>query len=90
MVSLDRYDCIWEMFVKGNVPGEKERRGSHRSGGPKKYLYTTDQLDYLLSELRMFQQEVAGRLPQLAELLQTYMDDANQQKANIGQLDGQH
>mmetsp|Transcript_19549 Transcript_19549/g.27111 ORF Transcript_19549/g.27111 Transcript_19549/m.27111 type:complete len:271 (-) Transcript_19549:152-964(-) len=48
----ETYQCIWELFVLNrNVPGEKERRSSLRSGGPVTYPYTAEQVEYMIQSL---------------------------------------
>jgi len=57
MVPPSRMGCIWEMFVDGTVPGERQRRVSLRQGGPTSYPFTEIQFDRMIEELAKLQIE---------------------------------
>ena len=82
----DQFPCIWDLFVKGNVPGEKARRHSHRSGGPSSYPYTEDQLHFALLSLRNLQQEQGNNFPALSTLLGRYIQDMEERKTSLDNL----
>lgn len=86
MTPTTELPCIWENFVnKGQVPGEKARRQSHRSGGPRSYPYTEDQLNYALQALRQLKNE-SSTFAQLAALLDEYIDDIEQRKVHLAEI----
>jgi hypothetical protein len=85
MVPPDRMRCIWEMFVNGKVPGERERRHSHRSGGPKVYPFTQFQLDQMISALETLKNEYPS-CQELATVLDEYIVSIQETKTRIDLL----
>jgi hypothetical protein len=85
LVPPDRMRCIWDMFVNGNVPGERERRHSHRSGGPKVYPFTQLQLDQMISALEKLKNEYPS-CPELATVLDEYILNIQETKRGIDLL----
>jgi len=86
MVPYDRMPCIWDMFVHGKVPGERERRHSHRSGGPKTYPFTQLQLEQMIAALAQFKNDYGGQHPDLAFILDEYIVTIQEHKGKIEQL----
>jgi hypothetical protein len=87
MVPYDRMPCIWDMFVHGKVPGERERRHSHRSGGPKgAYPFTEVQLDQMIGALAQFKAEYGSNHPDLAMILDEYIVTIQENKGKIEQM----
>jgi hypothetical protein len=85
MVPPERYACIWEMFVSGNIPGERQRRKSQRSGGPKVYPFTGEQLDHMIQALRKLQDEYR-RYPEFVGILEEYLATIERQKSSVEEM----
>lgn len=85
LVPAERITCIWDMFVNSKVPGEAERRNSHRSGGPAKYPFTSDQLDRMIAALEKLKTEYRDS-PDLLMILDEYVLTIQTTKFGIDQL----
>lgn len=85
MVPYERMPCIWDMFVHGKVPGERERRHSHRSGGPKTYPFTQLQLDQMIAALAQFKNDYAQH-QDLSIILEEYIVTIQDHKGKIEQM----
>jgi hypothetical protein len=86
MVPYDRMPCIWEMFVHGKVPGERVRRHSHRSGGPKTYPFTEAQMEQMISAIAQFKNEYGPNHPDLAMILDEYIVTIQEHKGKLEQM----
>lgn len=85
MVPPERVPCIWDMFVHGKVPGERERRNSHRSGGPKEYPFTQPQLEQMIEALLQFKSEYQQH-QDLAQIVDEYVFKIEEKKTQVQQL----
>ena len=85
LVPPERMTCIWDMFVNGKVPGEAERRHSHRSGGPEVYPFTPDQLDHMVTALEKLKMDHRDSRA-LVMVLDEYVVKIQQAKNRINQL----
>ena len=85
LVPGERMSCIWDMFVHGKVPGERERRHSHRSGGPESYPFTQLQLDHMISALSKLKNEYPS-FQELSIIVDEYIADIEEDKGRIQQL----
>jgi len=77
--------CIWDMFVNGKVPGERERRHSHRSGGPTVYPFTQLQLDQMISALETLKNQYPS-CRELTTVLDEYILNIQETKQGIDLL----
>lgn len=82
MVQRHQVDCIWEMLVKGTVPGEKERRKSLRSG-PSEYPYTSTQLEFMKQSIQQLRNDFQANYPPLGDAMDYYLSEIEQLKAKI-------
>jgi hypothetical protein len=85
LVPAERITCIWDMFVNSKVPGEAERRHSHRSGGPATYPFTSDQLDRMIVTLEKLKAEYRDS-SDLVMILDEYVLAIQTTKTGIDQL----
>ena len=85
MVAPDKISCIWDMFVNSKVPGEMERRHSHRSGGPIEYPFTSEQFDQILCALKTLKNEYHDSID-LSVILDEYYASIQETKAKLDQL----
>lgn len=85
LIPPERITCVWDMFVNSKVPGEAERRHSHRSGGPEVYPFTSDQLDHMIAALKKLKNDHRDS-PELAMVLDEYVVTIQQTKFRIDQL----
>jgi hypothetical protein len=88
LVTDSQYKCIFELLVQdGHIPGEKERRKSHRQGGPRgEYPYTNVQLEYMIQTLVQLRDEYQQKFPQLYQLLQQYLAEIVERKKQVEYL----
>jgi hypothetical protein len=82
MVPHHHINCIWEMLVKGTVPGEKERRKSLRTG-PSEYPYTSSQLEIMIQSIQRLRTEYQASYPPLGDAMDFYLAEIEQLKARI-------